>query len=191
MKNYREWAWTMITNKQILQEVEQLKELFNDGGAEIPPMWQCFWPGLAAMAWMVTWPLILYGYKFLFLELPDAANIGVAASVIIAMVAGLFIMIGIANTRALYLSIPKRFRDNSALCRLLVNKARRYSSTYLVGYAVLIVLFTFPVHGAIYSTVIFILSSFGFMIYMNVDLNRYQLTALTSLLESFKSSGAK
>lgn len=181
----------MITNKQILYEVEQLKELLNDSGAEIPPMWQCFWPGLFAMAWMVTWPLVLYGYKLMFLDLPDAANIGIAASVAIAMMAGLFIMIGVANTRALYLSIPKIFRDNSTLCQLLVNKARRYALTYLVGYAVLILLFTFSVNGAIFSTVIFVVSSFGFMIYMNVDLNRYQLTALTSLLESFKRSGVK
>lgn len=34
----------MITNKQILQEVEQLKELFNDGGAEIPLCGNAFGP---------------------------------------------------------------------------------------------------------------------------------------------------
>lgn len=39
----------MITNKQILTEVEQLSRLFKDGEADIPSMWNCFWPCLAAM----------------------------------------------------------------------------------------------------------------------------------------------
>ncbi|MHB7670282.1 conjugal transfer entry exclusion protein TraS, partial [Klebsiella pneumoniae] len=41
---------------------------------------------------------------------------------------------------------------------------------------------------AIYSTVLFICFSFCLMQIVNVDLSRYQLTALTSLLETFKTS---
>jgi len=181
----------MLTNKQILQEVDHLKVLFKEGGSEIPSMWRCFWPGLTAMVWIVSWPLVLYGYKLVFYDPPDPAPMGIAASVVVGFFAGLFIMLYVVNGRALYLSIPKSFRDTSALCHFISTKARRYLLTYLVSYAVLITLCSWPVYGAIYSTVLFIVSSFGFMIYMNVDLNRYQLTALTSLLESFKSSGTK
>lgn len=183
----------MITNKQVLQEVEQLKFLFKEGEAEIPTMWQCYWPGLAAMSWMVCWPLMLYGYKFkyFYTSLTNEARIGIAASIVIGFFAGLFIMLYIVNGRSLFLSIPKAFRGTSALCRFISTKARNYLMTYMISYAVLIVLCTWPVYGAIYSTVLLIVLSFGFVNYMNVDLNRYQLTALTSLLESLKSSGAK
>ena len=181
----------MITNKVILQEIESLKALFNNGESEIASMWQCFWPGLTALVWMVAWPLILYGYKLLSYDLPDPAPMGVAASVVIGFFAGLFIMLYIVNGRALYLSIPKSFRDTSVLCRFISTKARRYLATYLITYATLIVICAFFVYGPIYSCVLLIVSSFGFMIYMNVDLNRYQLTALTSLLESIRSKETK
>ena len=181
----------MITNKQITDEVEHLKTLFKNGETEIPSMFKCFLPGMAAMSWLVLWPLVLYGYKFVFLDLTDAARLGVAASVLFGLIAGLFTMIFIANVRAIYLSIPKSFREKSALCKFIVTKAKAYGLTYMVSYALLIVFCSFLMNGAIYSAVLFVLSSFGFMIFMNVDLNRYQLTALTSLLESIKPSTEK
>lgn len=181
----------MITNKQIFNEVEQLKVLFKNEEAEIPSIWKCFWPGLGVMAWLVFWPVVFYSYKFYFLELPSAAQMGVAESVFIAMIVGLFIMIYIANLRSLYFSIPGSFRKESVLCKFVVSKVKRYGQVYLTGYALLIVICTYPIYGAIYSTVLFVLSSFGFMIFISVDLNRYQLTALTSLLQSIKSSTGK
>ncbi|MGO0165295.1 hypothetical protein [Klebsiella pneumoniae] len=56
----------MITNKQILTEVEQLSRLFKDGEADIPSMWNCFWPGLAAMFWLLLWPIAMFSYKLFF-----------------------------------------------------------------------------------------------------------------------------
>lgn len=176
----------MITNKIILQEVEHLRVLFREGGSEIPSMWQCFWPGLSIMVWMVGWPLAFYGYQFVFYDLPDPASMGMAASVALGFFVGLFIMLGIVNGRALYLSIPKKFRAASMLCRLISTKFRGYLLTYTIGYSALIVICSFFVFGSIYSCVLTIVGSFGLMMYMNVDLNRYQLTALTSLLESIK-----
>ena len=93
----------MITNKQILTEVEQLSRLFKDGEADIPSMWNCFWPGLAAMFWLLLWPIAMFSYKLFFVELPNAAQMGIAASVLVAFVAGLFMMLYIVNFRALYI----------------------------------------------------------------------------------------
>ncbi|WP_300002341.1 conjugal transfer protein TraS [uncultured Cedecea sp.] len=177
----------MISNHKILQEVEALKILFKKGGNEVPGMWRCFWPGLSVVAWMTSWPLVLYGYQMMQYELSNKASIGIAASVIIGFLAGVFIMLQVVNSRALYLSIPQSFRETSVLCRFVSTKFRRYLFTYLVSYAVIIVLCSWFVYGAIYSTIGLIISSFSFMIYLNVDLNRYQLTALTSLLVSIKS----
>lgn len=56
----------MITNKQILQEVEDLKLKLKSGETEIPSMWCCFWPWISVLLWMIGWPLIIYGYKMHF-----------------------------------------------------------------------------------------------------------------------------
>ena len=178
----------MITNKHILTEVEQLSRLFKDGEADIPSMWNCFWPGLAAMFWLLLWPIAMFSYKLFFVELPNAAQMGIAASVLVAFVAGLFMMLYIVNFRALYLSIPDTYRKQSALCQFIVGKAKFYCRVYLLTYVFLIISCTYPVYGAIYSTVLFICFSFCLMQIVNVDLSRYQLTALTSLLETFKTS---
>ncbi|HAT1582293.1 conjugal transfer protein TraS [Klebsiella oxytoca] len=176
----------MITNKQILQEVEDLKLKLKSGETEIPSMWCCFWPGISVLLWMIGWPLIIYGYKMHFLQVPGKAQTAIAVSVAIGFAAGLFIMLNIVNGRALYLSIPKSFRVTSALCRFISTKFRGYLLTYIISYAALIVVCSLFVYGPVYSCVLTIVGSFGLMMYMNVDLNRYQLTALTSLLESIK-----
>lgn len=129
----------MITNKQILTEVEQLSRLFKDGEADIPSMWNCFWPGLAAMFWLLLWPIAMFSYKLFFVELPNAAQMGIAASVLVAFVAGLFMMLYIVNFRALYLSIPDTYRKQSALCQFIVGKAKFYCRVYLLTYVFLII----------------------------------------------------
>ena len=176
----------MITNKQILQEVEELKFKFKTGETEIPTMWRCLWPGLSVMGLMICLPLVLYGCQMYFFDPPNVARTAIAASVLIGFAAGLFIMLNIVNGRALYLSIPKSFRDTSVLCRFISTKFRGYLMTYIISYAALIVVCSLFVYGPVYSCVLTIVGSFGLMMYMNVDLNRYQLTALTSLLESIK-----
>nr|WP_256123541.1 hypothetical protein [Klebsiella pneumoniae] len=123
----------MITNKQILTEVEQLSRLFKDGEADIPSMWNCFWPGLAAMFWLLLWPIAMFSYKLFFVELPNAAQMGIAASVLVAFVAGLFMMLYIVNFRALYLSIPDTYRKQSALCQFIVGKAKEGANKQVIS----------------------------------------------------------
>lgn len=66
----------MITNKQILTEVEQLSRLFKDGEADIPSMWNCFWPGLAAMFWLLLWPIAMFSYKVIFCRITKCSSDG-------------------------------------------------------------------------------------------------------------------
>jgi len=181
----------MISNKKILQEIDTLKTVFKQGDSEIPTMWACFWPGMMVMAWMIGWPLILYGYKIVYYELPGVAPTIMAAAVVWSFFFGLIIMLQVVNGRALYLSIPHSFRETSVLCRFVSTKFRRYLFTYLVTYAVLIILCSSFVYGGVYSIVGLFVLTFSFMIYMNVDLNRYQLKALTTLLESVKGGANK
>nr|AVI43440.1 hypothetical protein [Klebsiella pneumoniae] len=89
---------------------------------------------LAAMFWLLLWPIAMFSYKLFFVELPNAAQMGIAASVLVAFVAGLFMMLYIVNFRALYLSIPDTYRKQSALCQFIVGKAKFYCRVYLLTY---------------------------------------------------------
>jgi uncharacterized membrane-anchored protein len=102
-------------------------------------------------------PCLVISY---FCRITNAAQMGIAASVLVAFVAGLFMMLYIVNFRALYLSIPDTYRKQSALCQFIVGKAKFYCRVYLLTYVFLIISCTYPVYGAIYSTVLFIVSHF-------------------------------
>ena len=41
----------MITNKLLIEEVEELKSLLSQGKAEIPSFWECLWPGVVLVVW--------------------------------------------------------------------------------------------------------------------------------------------
>ncbi len=41
----------MITNKLLIEEVEELKNLLSQGKTEIPSFWKCLWPGVVLVAW--------------------------------------------------------------------------------------------------------------------------------------------
>lgn len=80
---------------------------------------------------------------------------GIAASVLVAFVAGLFMMLYIVNFRALYLSIPDTYRKQSALCQFIVGKAKFYCRVYLLTY-VLIISCTYPVYGLYTRLIIYL-----------------------------------
>lgn len=61
---------------------------------------------------LLLWPIAMFSYKLFFVELPNAAQMGIAASVLVAFVAGLFMMLYIVNFRALYLSILTHIVNN-------------------------------------------------------------------------------
>lgn len=53
----------MITNKQILTEVEQLSRLFKDGKLIFLQCGIASGRGLAAMFWLLLWPIAMFSYK--------------------------------------------------------------------------------------------------------------------------------
>jgi hypothetical protein len=48
----------MITNKILIEEVEELKSLLSQGKAEIPSFWECLWPGVVLVAWNILCAVI-------------------------------------------------------------------------------------------------------------------------------------
>ncbi len=81
---------------------------------------------------------------------------GIAASVLVAFVAGLFMMLYIVNFRALYLSIPDTYRKQSALCQFIVGKAKFYCRVYLLTYVFNYLLYLSGLWGYILDGIIYL-----------------------------------
>lgn len=51
----------MMTNKILIEEVDQLKNMFSRGEMEIPSFWSCLWPGVIIAAWSMVCAIISVG----------------------------------------------------------------------------------------------------------------------------------
>lgn len=114
----------MITNKILIEEVEELKSLLSQGKAEIPSFWECLWPGVVLVAWNILCAVIsvdavyLSGkYMFHVLVFP----VGVST----------IMLLGIASSRSLFLSVPKNFREKSNVYRFFAKKVFIYAVVYM------------------------------------------------------------
>ena len=105
----------MMNNKTLIKEVDELKDVLSKGDAEIPSFWVCMWPGLCLVIWNIFCALIsvrseYYDVKYIFwvLIFPGAV--------------GLILLLGVANARSLFLSVPKSFREKSVIYRFFSKK---------------------------------------------------------------------
>ncbi len=85
----------MITNKILIEEVEELKSLLSQGKAEIPSFWECLWPGVVLVAWNILCALISVGggylsVKFIFWVL------------VFPGVISFIVLLGVASARSLF-----------------------------------------------------------------------------------------
>ncbi|MBL1529507.1 conjugal transfer protein TraS, partial [Klebsiella pneumoniae] len=55
----------MMTNKILIEEVDELKNVFSRGEMEIPSFWSCLWPGVIVAAWNMICALISVGGGYL------------------------------------------------------------------------------------------------------------------------------
>ena len=55
----------MMTNKILIEEVEQLKNMFSRGEMEMPSFWPCLWPGVIIAAWNMVCAIISVGGGYL------------------------------------------------------------------------------------------------------------------------------
>ncbi len=51
----------MMTNKILIEEVEQLKNMLSRGEMEMPSFWSCLWPGVILAAWNMVCAIISVG----------------------------------------------------------------------------------------------------------------------------------
>lgn len=55
----------MMTNKILIEEVEQLKNMLSRGEMEMPSFWSCLWPGVILAAWNMVCAIISVGGGYL------------------------------------------------------------------------------------------------------------------------------
>ena len=86
----------MITNKLLIEEVEELKNLLSQGKAEIPSFWECLWPGVVLVAWnmlcaVISVDAVYLTGKYIFHVLVFPVGVSI------------IMLLGIASSRSLFL----------------------------------------------------------------------------------------
>lgn len=174
----------MMTNKILIEEVGELKNVLSQGEVEIPTFWACLWPGLLIAAWNMICAVISVGVGYLSVNF-------IFWVLVFPGVISLMILLGVASARSLFLSVPRSYRMRSQVYRFISRKIIVYALVYM---ALILALASFNrLHYATpfpFSFMILIATIFVFFI-MNFDFGRYQLATLTSVIESVRSKEVK
>lgn len=105
----------MITNKIIIEEVDELRHMLLQGKAEVPSFWSCMWPGLVIVSWNILCAMISVNQNYLAVKY-------IFWVVIFPGGVGLILLLGIASARSLFFSVPKSFRVRSNIYRFFSEK---------------------------------------------------------------------
>lgn len=175
----------MITNKIIRQETEELKQILKQGDLEIPSMWTCLWPGLSVALWLLLCLLLSFNSS-LFVR--DFKGFDILVPLAFCCFIGLIITLGTANARGTYLSVPSEFRQKSQLYAFFGKKIKQYAIVYLVvmggmPYLILVMglgLFLYMFIGMFFTLIL----TFVF----SIDIGRYQLSMISSIVNSCKKT---
>lgn len=174
----------MITNKIIQQETEELKQILKQGDLEIPTMWTCIWPGLGITLWLLLCVLLSLN-SGLIVSARQGSELEVPLFFCVFM--GLMITLGTANARGSYLAVPFGFRQKSQLYAFFGRKIKQYALVYMLmmGGMPFLLLFL-GLNLSIYALVgIFFTVFMGFV--FSIDIGRYQLSMLSSIINACKS----
>ncbi|WP_282808372.1 conjugal transfer protein TraS [Hafnia alvei] len=174
----------MITNKIIQQETEELKHILKQGDLEIPSMWICLWPGLGVALWLLVCLLLSFNSS-LFVR--DIQGFNIEVPLMFCLFIGLMITLGTANARGTYLAVPADFRQKSQLYAFFGKKIKQYALVYMLvmggmPYLLLVMgigLFLYAVIGMLFTVIL--------VMVLSIDLGRYQLSMISSIIDACKS----
>lgn len=174
----------MITNKIIQQETEELKKILKQGDLEIPSMWTCVWPGLGITLWLLLCVLLSIN-SGLIVSAKQGSELEVP--LIFCVFMGLMITLGTANARGTYLAVPHDFREKSQLYAFFGRKIKKYALVYMLvmGGMPFVILFLglnlsiYALIGIFFTVILIFISS--------IDISRYQLSMLSSIINACKS----
>lgn len=174
----------MITNKIIQQETEELKQILKHGELEIPSMWTCLWPGLGTTLWLLLCVFLSINSS-LFVR--DFKGFDILVPLVFCLFMGLMITLATASARGTYLSVPSKFRQQSQLYAFFGKKIKQYALVYIVvmgGMPYLLLsmgvgLLLYAFIGGFFTVIL------GFV--LSIDIGRYQLSMLSSIINACKS----
>lgn len=175
----------MLTHQIIQSEIEELKQILTHKDLTIPSFWSCIWPGIVCMLWFFLSSYFSYGISDL------STGLDRIAAMVFAGAVGVFSIIATANTRSLFLSLPESFRKESLFFGFLAKKCKVYGMVVFVIFSCLAFFFAYNGINAIIFIVVTGFSLILTIMIMNIDLGRYQLATLTSVVESFRNKEVK
>ncbi len=164
----------MITHYDIKTETQKLKDVLSVEGVNIPPLLQVIKPGVYVFLWVLLWPTFL---RFL----ADKVDIRDAGfDICFSGVMGFILFVAITNGMMLYLAIPKKFRDESKVISFMYDKNKTYILSFVIVFS--IVSFAHAFLFGFLSITLFVIISFIY----TIDINRYNLSAIVSVIGLFK-----
>ncbi|RRF57734.1 conjugal transfer protein TraS [Klebsiella pneumoniae] len=169
----------MMTNKILIEEVDELKNVFSRGEMEIPSFWSCLWRSNCCRTNMICALISVGGgylsVKFIFWVL------------VFPGVISLIVLLGVASARSLFLSVPRTYRMRSQVYRFISRKVMVYALVYM-ALILALALFNRVYYASPFpfSFMILIATIFVWFV-MNIDFGRYQLSVLSSAINSFRA----
>lgn len=174
----------MITNKIIQQETEELKQILKSGDLEIPSMWTCLWPGLGITLWLLLCVLLSINSS-LFVR--DFKGFEILVPVVFSLFMGLMITLATASARGTYLSVPSGFRQQSQLYAFFGKKIKQYALVYIVVMGGMPYLLLYMGVGLLIYAFIGGLFTVILWFVLSIDIGRYQLSMLSSVINACKN----
>lgn len=166
----------MITHYDIKMETQKLKDVLSVEGVNIPPLLQVIKPGGYVFLWVLLWPTFLR----LLADKVDIRDAGF--DICFSGVMGFILFVAITNGMMLYLAIPEKFRDESKVISFMYDKNKNYILSFLIAFSMV----SFA-HTLLYEFLLIALFIIFFFIYA-IDINRYNLSAIASVIGLFKKS---
>ncbi|ESP26508.1 hypothetical protein G806_04762 [Escherichia coli HVH 148 (4-3192490)] len=164
----------MITHYDIKMEMQKLKEVLSVEGVNIPSLLQVIKPGTYVFLWVLLWPTFL---RLVSVKI-DVRDVGF--DICVSGVMGFLLFVAITNGMMLYLAIPEKFRDESKVIYFMYYKSKTYILLFLIAFSMV----SFA-HTLLYEFSLIVLFIIFFLVY-TIDINRYNLSAIASVIGLFK-----
>ncbi|WP_094029426.1 conjugal transfer entry exclusion protein TraS [Escherichia coli] len=164
----------MITHYDIKMEMQKLKEVLSVEGVNTPSLLQVIKPGTYVFLWVLLWPTFLR----LVSVKSDVRDVGFG--ICASGMMGFLLFVAITNGMMLYLAIPDSFRKDSKIINFMYSKSKTYILLFLIVFSMVSFM-----HSILYVFALMITFILFFLVY-TIDINRYNLSAIASVIGLFK-----
>ena len=154
--------------------MQKLKEVLSVEGVNIPSLLQVIKPGPYVFLWVLLWP------TFLRLVSVKSDVRDVVFDICASGMMGFLLFVAITNGMMLYLAIPDSFRKDSKIINFMYSKSKTYILLFLIVFSMVSFM-----HSILYVFALMITFILFFLVY-TIDINRYNLSAIASVIGLFK-----